>query len=384
MSDRAGTLGVAIAFPRPRPPKRVTLEVRILEILFLLFMGKPLWMWLVFLTLVIGLLAFDLGVLHRDDHEIGVAESLRMSAMYIALGLSFAGFIWWQMSAEATAQYLTAFVVEKTLAMDNIFVIALIFGFFAIPRQYQHRVLFWGILGVIVLRGLMIGLGATIVDQYHWVLYVFAGFLVFTGIKMLFVSSDGEHDLNENRLLKLLKRRLHVTEDLRGHAFFVRQPNPTTGKVTRYATPLFLALILIEIADLVFAVDSVPAVFTITTDPYLVYTSNIFAILGLRALYFALAAVLHRFAYLKYALSVLLIFIGSKIFLADLMGWEKFPPLWSLGITFAILGAGVAFSLWKTRREAGLTTLATTTENRIGVNATKGNLSTPFSLEPQK
>ncbi len=170
-----------------------------MDILLLLFLGKPLWMWLVFLTLVIGLLAFDLGVLHRDDHEIGVAESLRMSAMYIVLGLSFSGFIWWQMDGTATAQYLTAFVVEKTLAMDNIFVIALIFGFFAIPREYQHRVLFWGILGVIVLRGIMIGLGATIVDQYHWVLYIFAGFLILTGIKMLFVA-DKEHKIEENAL----------------------------------------------------------------------------------------------------------------------------------------------------------------------------------------
>ena len=318
-----------------------------MEVLLLLVLGKPLWMWLLFFLLVIALLAFDLGVLHKDDHEIGVAESLKLSGMYIALGLSFAGFIWWQMDAEATAQYLTAFVVEKTLAMDNIFVIALIFGFFAIPREYQHRVLFWGILGVIVLRGIMIGLGATIVDQYHWVLYIFAAFLIFTGIKMLFIA-DKEHKIEENGLIRFLKRRMHVTEEIHGHAFFVRSPNPATGRLVRYATPLFLALITIEIADLVFAVNSVPAVFTITTDPYIVYTSNIFAILGLRALYFALAAILHRFAYLKYALSVLLVFIGSKIFVADLMGWEKFPPAWSLGITFAILGAGVAFSLWKT------------------------------------
>jgi tellurite resistance protein TerC len=320
-----------------------------MEFLLLAVLGKPLWMWLLFLTLVIALLAFDLGVLHRDDHEIGVAESLRMSAMYIALGLSFAGFIWWQMDATATAQYLTAFVVEKTLAMDNIFVIALIFGYFAVPREYQHRVLFWGILGVIVLRGTMIGLGATIVQQYHWVLYVFAVFLVLTGIKMLFVSGN-EHGIGENGLLRFLRRRLHVTDEIRGHAFFIRKPHPETGRMTRYATPLFLALVTIEIADLIFAVDSVPAVFTITTDPYIVYTSNIFAILGLRALYFALAAILHRFAYLKYALSLLLVFIGSKIFVADLMGWEKFPPVWSLGITFAILGAGIAFSLWRTRR----------------------------------
>lgn len=318
-----------------------------MELLLLLFLGKPLWMWLVFMALVMALLAFDLGVLHKDDHEIGVAESLKLSGMYIALGLSFAAFIWWQMDAEATAQYLTAFVVEKTLAMDNIFVIALIFGFFAIPREYQHRVLFWGILGVIVLRGIMIGLGATIVDQYHWVLYIFAAFLIFTGIKMLFIA-DKEHKFEENGLIRFLKRRLHVTDEIRGHAFFLRKPHPETGRLVRYATPLFLALVMIEIADLVFAVDSVPAVFTITTDPYIVYTSNIFAILGLRALYFALAAILHRFAYLKYALSVLLVFIGSKIFVADLMGWEKFPPAWSLGITFAILGAGVTFSLWKT------------------------------------
>lgn len=334
-----------------------------MEILLLLFLGKPLWMWLLFIVIVLGLLAFDLGVLHKDDHEIGVAESLRMSAMYIVLGLSFSGFIWWQMDATATAQYLTAFVVEKTLAMDNIFVIALIFSFFAIPRQYQHRVLFWGILGVILLRGLMIGLGATIVEQYHWVLYLFAAFLILTGIKMLFVA-DKEHKIEENAAIRFLKRRMNVTDDFHGHAFFVRKPNPETGRLKRYATPLLLALIMIEIADLVFAVDSVPAVFTITTDPYIVYTSNIFAILGLRALYFALAAILHRFAYLKYALSVLLIFIGSKIFIADAMGWEKFPPEWSLIITFLVLGVGVGFSLWKTR--AGATAAATTAADGEG------------------
>ncbi len=238
-------------------------------------------------------------------------------------------------------------MVEKTLAMDNIFVIALIFAFFSVPREYQHRVLFWGILGVIILRGIMIGLGATIVEQYHWVLYIFAAFLILTGFKMLFMA-DKEHKIEENGLVRFLKRRMNVTEELHGHDFFVKKPDPVTGKIRRFATPLFLALVMIEIADLVFAVDSVPAVFTITTDPYIVYTSNIFAILGLRALYFALDAILHRFAYLKYALSVLLIFIGSKIFIADALGWEKFPPEWSLGITFVILGVGVAYSLWKT------------------------------------
>lgn len=197
--------------------------------------------------------------------------------------------------------------------------------FFRHPREYQHRVLFCGILGVILLQGLMIGIGARIVEQYHWVLYIFAAFLIFTGVKMLFVS-EKDHDLANNALLKFLKRRFHVTETIQGHAYFVKQPDPRTGKMVRFVTPLFLALILIEVADLVFAVDSVSAVFTITTDPYIVYTSNIFAILGLRTLYFALAAVLHRFAYLKYALSLLLVFMGSKVFVAEAMGWEKFPP----------------------------------------------------------
>jgi tellurite resistance protein TerC len=319
-----------------------------MEFLLLLFLGKPVWMWLFFIAIVIALLVFDLGVLHKEDHEIGIAESLKLSAMYITLGVAFAGFVWWQIGAEESKLYLTAFVVEKTLAMDNVFVIALIFTYFAIPRLYQHRVLFWGILGVIVLRGIMIGLGATLVAQYSWVLYIFAGFLILTGIKMLFMG-DKPMDISQNPVLKLIKRRMNVTEELHGHDFFVQKPDPKTGKLVRFATPLFVALIMVEIVDLIFAVDSVPAVFAITTDPFIVYTSNIFAILGLRALYFALAAVIHRFHYLKYALSLLLVFIGSKIFVADLMGWEKFPANWSLMITFAILAAGVIFSLWKTR-----------------------------------
>jgi tellurite resistance protein TerC len=318
-----------------------------MEFLLLLVLGKPLWMWLLFITIVLALLVFDLGVLHKDDHEIGVAESLKLSAMYIAMGLSFAGFVWWQIGAEDSKLYLTAFVVEKTLAMDNVFVIAMIFTYFAIPRQYQHRVLFWGILGVILLRGIMIGLGATLVAQYSWVLYIFAVFLILTGIKMMFMG-DKPMDISKNPVLKFMKRRMNVTEEIHGNDFFVKKPD-ATGRVVRHATPLFLALVLVEIADVIFAVDSVPAVFAITSDPFIVYTSNIFAILGLRALYFALAAIIHRFHYLKYALSLLLVFIGSKIFVADLMGWEKFPASWSLGITFAILAAGVIYSLWKTR-----------------------------------
>jgi tellurite resistance protein TerC len=318
------------------------------SLLFALFLGQPVWLWLVFVGIVLALLVLDLGVLNRHDHEIGVAESLKLSALYIALGVGFGGFVWYQLGATPAAEYMTAFVVEKTLALDNVFVIALIFSYFAVPRAYQHRVLFWGILGVIVLRGLMIGFGATLVASQGWVLYIFAAFLVFTGIKML-VSEEREMDVSQNPLLKFLRRRFRVTDQLHGNAFLVRKPDPKTGRLALYMTPLLLALILVEIADLIFAVDSVPAVFAITTDPYIVYTSNIFAILGLRALYFALAAVLHRFHYLKQALAVLLVFIGSKIFVADLMGWEKFPAQWSLGITFAILGAGVIYSILRTR-----------------------------------
>ena len=318
-----------------------------MDLLTNLFLGQPLWMWLGFLGLVIALLAFDLGVLHRDGHEIEVRESLLLSGFYIALGLVFGGLVWWQLGAQSGVEYLTGFVVEKSLAMDNVFVIAMIFGYLAIPRHLQHRVLFWGILGVIVLRAIMIGFGAALVSEFGWVLYIFAAFLIFTGIRMLMIGHE-ETDLSQNPVLLFMKRRFRVTETLQGDCFFVRQIDPKTGRMARYMTPLFLALVMIEIADVIFAVDSVPAIFAITTDPYIVYTSNIFAILGLRALYFALAAIIHRFAYLKQALAVLLVFIGSKIFLADLLGWDKFPAEWSLGVTAAILASGVFYSLWKT------------------------------------
>ena len=319
-----------------------------MDILFQEFLGKPAWMWAGFIVLVLALLAFDLGVLHRKTREIRVGESLLMSLVYIALGLAFGGFVWMQLGQTAGIEYLTGFIVEKSLAIDNVFVIALIFGFFAIPPALQHRVLFWGILGVIVLRAIMIGLGATLVSEFSWVLYLFAAFLVLTGVKMLWLG-DKEMDLSKNPVLKLVRRVMPVSDQLHGTRFFAKLPNGPGGALVWTATPMFLALVLIEIADLIFAVDSVPAIFAITTDPYIVYTSNIFAILGLRALYFALAAVLHRFAYLKQALAVLLIFIGSKVFLADLLGWEKFPPALSLGITFAILAAGIGWSLWRTR-----------------------------------
>jgi tellurite resistance protein TerC len=321
-----------------------------MEFFLLDFLGKPVWMWATFLGIVVTLLVFDLGVLHRDNHVIGVQESLLMSAGYIALGLLFGVWVWSELGPELGMAYMTGFVVEKTLAMDNVFVIAMIFTYFAIPPQYQHRVLFWGILGVILLRAIMIGLGATLVAEFSWVLYIFAAFLIFTGIKM-YMMADKKFDVGANPLVTWMKRRLNVTDTYHGERFFVRQPDKT-GKTVLFVTPLFLALVMIEFADLIFAIDSVPAIFAITTDPYIVYTSNIFAILGLRALYFALAAMVDRFHYLKYALSALLIFIGSKIFVADLAGLDKFPHMISLGITFLILAAGVAYSLWKTRQPA--------------------------------
>ena len=318
------------------------------DFLMLDWLGKPAWMWLAFIGIVITLLVLDLGILHRKQREIGVTESLVMSAVYILLGLAFGAWVWWEMGATAGMNYVTGFVVEKSLAMDNVFVIAMIFTYFAVPRIYQHRVLFWGILGVIVLRAIMIGLGATIVQQWSWVLYIFALFLIFTGVKM-WIMAEKTYDVGNAPVLKWMRRRFNVTDELHGEKFWVKQPNSKTGKLTWFMTPLFLALIMVEVVDLVFAVDSVPAIFAITTDPFIVYTSNIFAILGLRALYFALAAMVHRFHYLKYALAVLLVFIGSKIFIADLLGLTKIPPPVSLSITFAILAAGILYSLWKTR-----------------------------------
>ncbi|MGE6781672.1 TerC family protein [Ensifer adhaerens] len=314
------------------------------------WLGTPLWLWASFFALVIAILSFDLGILHKENKEIGVAESVKLSAFYIALGLSFGGFVWWYLGAESGLAYMTGFVVEKTLALDNVFVIALIFSFFAVPRIYQHRVLFWGILGVIVLRAIMIGVGATLVAEFSWVLYIFAAFLVFTGIKML-VMKEAEPNVSDNALVRFMRSRFNVTEEHHGERFFVKLVNPKTGRMTWFITPLFMALVMVEVADVIFAVDSVPAIFAITTDPFIVYTSNIFAILGLRALYFALAAMIHRFRYLKPALAVVLIFIGSKIFVADLLGLEKFPAALSLGVTFAIIATGVVWSLVKTREE---------------------------------
>lgn len=316
-----------------------------------LFVGYPLWVWLMFFGFVLALLAFDLGVLHKEQHEITGAESLKLSAFYICMGLLFGAWLWWYKSPTAGMEYLTGYLIEKSLSMDNVFVIALIFSSLGIPRLYQHRVLFWGIMGVIVLRAILIGFGAVLVAQYQAVLVLFGVFLIFTGVKMLF-SNDEHTDIQDNKFYKWLRTKMRFTPTLHYEKFWVRGEDHQLSKGW-WATPLFLALILVETADLVFAVDSIPAIFAITQDPFIVYTSNIFAILGLRALYFALAAMVHRFEYLKYALSVVLVFIGVKVGLVyfnheGIIDF-KIPTALSLGVTFGLLVAGVLYSLWRTR-----------------------------------
>jgi tellurite resistance protein TerC len=322
-------------------------------LLFTDFLGKPAWIWIAFFITVLTLLALDLGILHRDNHAIGTRESLLLSAGYISIGLLFGAWVWWYLGQQQGIDYFTGFLIEKSLSMDNVFVIAMIFGTLAIPRELQHRVLFWGILGVIVMRAVMIGLGATLVAQFSWLLYVFGAFLLLTGIKMLF-TTDKPVDLTTHPVLRLLRKHFNITDQLHGDRFLVRLPKPNApawdSGMVWFATPLLLALVMIELADLVFAVDSVPAIFAITQDPFIVYTSNIFAVLGLRALYFALAAMVHRFKYLKYALALVLVFIGSKIFLVGWIG--KIPATLSLGVTFSLIAGGVVVSMLKTRTTA--------------------------------
>ncbi len=331
------------------------------------WLGMPVWVWLSFLTIVAIVLAVDLGLFHREAHEVSMKESAVLAGTCMALGLSFSAVVWWlyykgyaqsldpeiagaqSPSARAWTAwelYLTGWVVEQTLAFDNVFVMSMIFTYFAIPAKYQHRVLFYGILGVIVMRAFMIGVGAALIQQFHWILYFFSAFLLVTGVKML-VMADAKPDLENNPILKWMRRRLNITPQLHGQNFYVMERDEASGKVVRKWTPLFVALVLIEFADLIFAVDSVPAIFAITQDPFIVYTSNIFAILGLRSLYFVLSAMVHRFHYLKYALALVLIYIGAKIFLQQIIG--KIPPEVSLGVTFTLLAGGIVVSLLKTR-----------------------------------
>ncbi len=314
-------------------------------------MQKPLWMWALFVAVVLILLVIDLGIFHNKQRNIGVKESLWMSGFYIMMSTLFGLWIWYELGINSFAEYYTGFLVEKSLALDNVFLISLVFSSLSIPNLYQHRVLFWGILGVIVLRALMIGLGAQLIAHFEWVLYLFAIFMIFTGVKMLILPNHEEVSIEDNPLLRWMRKHLNITNKLHKQKFFIKNIDSQTGKSKIFITPLCVALILIEFIDLIFAVDSVPAIFAITSDPYIVYTSNIFAILGLRSLYFALAVVIKRFHYLKHALAIVLLFIGSKIFIADFMGMAKFPPLVSLGITLSILTVGCLYSLYRNNGE---------------------------------
>lgn len=320
-----------------------------MEFLLADFLGTPTYFWIAFMAIVVGLLAFDLGVLNRRDHEISAKESLTLYAGYVVVAALFGLWVWFSRGAQAGLEFYTGYLIEQSLAMDNMFVIATIFGFLAVPRIYQHRVLFWGIIGVIVFRAIFIGLGAALVYSFSWILLLFGGFLVFTGIRM-FSHKDEAADIEHNPILKFLRKHFRISQQLDGHNFTTKLPDPKTGKIVRFLTPLGVALIMVETVDLIFAVDSVPAVFAVTQDTFIVYTSNIFAILGLRALYFALAAAMNRFRYLQISLAIVLVLIGIKVALVPF--GVKIDTLLSLVVTIAILAGGVIYSLWKTRGEA--------------------------------
>jgi TerC family integral membrane protein len=302
---------------------------------------NPLWLWAGFNLFILALLALDLGVFHRKAHAVSLREATLWSAVWITLALLFNAGIWMFRGPEAGVQFLTGYLIEKSLSVDNIFVIALLFGYFAVPAIHQHRVLFWGILGALVMRAAFILAGAALLEAFHWIIYAFGAFLILTGLRMALVR-DTEIHPERNPVLHLVRRLIPVTSDYRGGRFFVRE----NGR--RWATPLFLVLVLVESTDVVFAVDSIPAIFAVTADPFLVYTSNIFAILGLRSLYFLLAGVMQKFVYLKLGLSAILVFVGTKMTITDLY---KIPSLVSLLVVAALLGVAIAASFWKARKQ---------------------------------
>ena len=303
-----------------------------------------LWLWAGFNLFILAMLALDLGVFHRKSHEVSIREATVWSFVWITLAMIFNAGLWYFRGAEPAVQFFTGYLIEKSLSVDNIFVIALLFNYFTVPREYQHRVLFWGILGALVMRAAFILAGAALLAKFHWILYLFGAFLILTGLKMA-IFRDAEVHPENNPLLKLVRRLVPVTNEYRKDHFFVREG----GK--RMATPLFLVLVLVESTDLVFAVDSIPAIFAVTTDPFLVYTSNVFAILGLRSLYFVLAGVMAKFVYLKLGLSGVLVFVGTKMALMDVY---KIPSPVSLGVIAAILTTAIVASLWRSRREERL------------------------------
>ena len=315
-------------------------------------MEESIWLWIGFNVFVLVLLALDLGVFHRKAHAVSMKEALTWSVIWISLSLLFnlVIYLFWDKmvpnssytNGEAALAFLTGYLIEKSLSVDNIFVFILIFSFFAVPDQYQHRVLFWGILGALIMRGILILIGATLLETFHWIIYVFGAFLIFTGIRMA-RHQDEELKPDQNPIVKFFRRFVPVTENFEGDKFFVRRAG------TLFATPLFLVLLVVESTDLVFAVDSIPAIFAVTRDPFIVYTSNVCAILGLRALYFLLANVMHQFQYLKLGLSVVLTFIGIKMVIVDLY---HIPVGASLAVVASVLTISILASLWKTRHDA--------------------------------
>ncbi|HEX6275488.1 MAG TPA: TerC family protein [Polyangiaceae bacterium] len=300
--------------------------------------GSPL-LWGGFIAFVLAMLALDLGVFHKRPHEITIREAGIWSGVWVALALVFNAIVYVRFGSERALEFTTGYVIEKALSVDNIFVFVVVFATFGIPGIYQHRVLFWGVLGALVMRAAFIFAGGAFLQRFHWAIYVFGGVLVLTGIKLL-VQREVEAHPEKNLVVRLFQRLFPVTHELRGPKFFVFE----NGK--RYATPLLLGLVAVEVTDLIFAVDSIPAIFAITTDPFIVFTSNIFAILGLRSLYFLLAGIITKFAYLKVGLSFVLVFVGAKMLLMDVY---KVPILASLGIIAALLGGSIVISLVKTR-----------------------------------
>lgn len=303
-----------------------------------------IWLWVGFNAFILAMLALDLGVFHRKSHEVSVKEATIWSGVWIALAMIFNTGIWLFRGSEAGIQFFTGYLIEKSLSVDNIFVIALIFGFFTVPKIHQHRVLFWGILGALVMRAIFIVAGAALLARFHWIIYIFGAFLLFTGIRMA-MHRDEEIHPEHNPVLKLVRRFVPCTKDYHEGHFFVRSAGDM-GKLM--ATPLFMVLVLVETTDLIFAVDSIPAIFAVTEDPFLVYTSNIFAILGLRSLYFVLAGVMDKFVYLKLGLSAILVFVGAKMLLTEVY---KIPATVSLLVVLSMLTVTIAASLRKSRKD---------------------------------
>jgi len=302
-------------------------------------MSYPLWVWIAFNGFVLAMLALDLGVFHRTSHEVKLREALVWSAVWVALALAFNALIWSRYGQQRALEFLTGYLIEKSLSVDNIFVFVLIFTYFRVPAQYQHKVLFWGILGALLMRAAFIAAGVTLIQRFHWIIYVFGAFLVVTGIRMA-VQQDKEIHPERNPVLRLAKRLMPVSTSYDGDRFFTMQGG------RRAATPLFVALLLVETTDLIFAVDSIPAILAITQDPFIVYTSNVFAILGLRSLYFALAGVVRMFHYLSIGLAGVLVFVGGKMLLVDVV---KVPTALSLGVIAAILAVSVVASVLRPR-----------------------------------